>query len=81
MSKRLQVILPDEEMEAIQRMANLEQLSVGEFVRRALRDAALQRPLKTAAAKLAAIREAVQHSYPTADIEDINREIERGYGN
>ena len=62
MSKRLQVILPDEEMEP-------------------LRDAELQRHLKIAAAKLGAIREAVQHSYPTADIDDMNREIERGYGN
>ena len=68
-------------MEAIQRMAHLEQLSVGEFVRRTLRDAELQRPSKTAAAKLASIRQAAQHLHPTADIEDMNREIEVGYKN
>ena len=29
--------------------------------------------------KLAAIRAAAQHDYPTADIDEMNEEIERGY--
>jgi hypothetical protein len=79
MSKRLQVLLPDAEMEAVQRLAKAENISVGELVRRALRDAEHQRPTKSATAKLAAIRTAVQFAYPTADIDEMNREIQQGY--
>lgn len=79
MSKRLQVLLPDQEMEAIQQLAKLENLSVGEYVRQALRNAELQKPTKSATAKIAAIRSAVQFSFPTAEIDEMNREIERGY--
>ena len=38
MSKRLQVLLPDSEMEEIQRLAGRERLAVGEWVRRTLRE-------------------------------------------
>ena len=79
MSKRLQVLLPNEEMEAIQRMAKIENLNVGEYVRRTLRDAESLRASKGATAKLVSIREAVNYAFPAADIEDMNREIEQGY--
>ena len=79
MSKRLQVLLPNEEMEAIQRMAKIENLNVGEYVRRTLRDAESLRPAKSATAKLGSIREAVHYAFRTADIDDMNREIEQGY--
>ncbi|MGI8741035.1 MAG: hypothetical protein ACR2NN_00410 [Bryobacteraceae bacterium] len=39
MSKRLQVLLADHEMSDIDRLARRERLTVGEWVRRALRDA------------------------------------------
>lgn len=79
MSKRLQVLLSDEEMEAIQAQAESESLTVGEYVRQALRDAGSQRPAASAASKLASIRKAVKHAFPTGDIEKMNEEIERGY--
>lgn len=79
MSKRLQVVLPDEEMQTIQRLAQAENLSVGEFVRRALREAESARPGKSAAAKLDAVRKAVEHGFPTADIDEMNRQISQGY--
>jgi hypothetical protein len=79
MSKRLQVILPDEEMETIRRQAKNESLTVGEYVRRALREVESRRPARNPAAKLASIREAVTNSFPTVNIEEMNREIERGY--
>ena len=44
MSKRLQVLLPDQEMTEIQRLARRERLTVGEWVRRVLREAREQRP-------------------------------------
>jgi hypothetical protein len=79
MSKRLQVLIPDKEMKALQRQAQNENLTVGEYVRRALREVESRRSTKSPAAKLASIREAAQRSFPTADIEEMNREIERGY--
>jgi hypothetical protein len=78
-SKRLQVLMPDEEMEAIRRQANNEQLSVGEYVRRALKEVESRRPTKSASAKLALVRDAANCSFPTADIEQMEREIELGY--
>jgi hypothetical protein len=79
MSKRLQVLLPDTEMSEIQRLANHEHLTVGEWVRRALREAQSLKPTIDAETKLKAVRRAVQFSFPTADIEQMLREIERGY--
>ena len=79
MSKRLQVLIPDAEMESIHRQAKNENLTVGEYVRRALREVESRRPTKSPAAKLASIREAAKCSFSTANIEEMNREIERGY--
>jgi hypothetical protein len=39
-----------------------------------------ERPRGDRARKLAAVRSAVRHSFPTADIEEMLGEIERGYG-
>jgi hypothetical protein len=44
-SKRLQVLLSDPEMSDIQRLAKHERLTVGEWVRRVLRDARASRPV------------------------------------
>jgi hypothetical protein len=79
MSKRLQVLLPDAEMAEIQRMARREHITVGEWARRVLREARSQRSGADPKAKLQVLREAVTHSFPTADIEQMLQEIERGY--
>ena len=79
MSKRLQVLLPDQEMLEIQRYARREKITVGEWVRRVLREARQLKPSSDAEAKLKAVRRCVEFSFPTADIEQMNREIERGY--
>jgi hypothetical protein len=78
MNKRLQVLLPDREMREIQRLARRERLSVGEWVRRALGEAREHRPLHDPDKKLKAIRRGAEFSFPTADIEQMNREIEQG---
>jgi hypothetical protein len=75
MSKRLQVLLPDQEMTEIQRLARRERLTVGEWVRRVLREAREQKPSNDPEAKLKAIRRAVEFSFPTADLEQMNRSI------
>ena len=79
MSKRLQVLLPDTEMSDIRRLAKREHLTVGEWVRRALRDARANRPVHDAETKLKAVRRGAQYSFPTADVEQMLSEIERGY--
>jgi len=79
MSKRLQVLLPDAEMEEIRRLARREQIAVGEWVRRVLREARSKRPVQEPQAKLKAVRKAAEYSFPTAGIEQMVSEIERGY--
>jgi hypothetical protein len=79
MSKRLQVLLADQEMVDIQRLAKRERLTVGEWVRRALREARASRPAVEPEAKLKAVRRAAEYSFPTADVKQMLSEIERGY--
>jgi len=79
MSKRLQVLLPEREMSEIQRLAKREHLTVGEWVRRALREARANRPATDPETKLKAVRKAANYSFPTADVEQMLQEIERGY--
>jgi hypothetical protein len=78
-SKRLQVLLSDEEMKDIQRLARRERLTIGEWVRRTLREAQASKPLSDPETKLKAIRRAAKYSFPTAGIEQMLSEIERGY--
>ncbi len=79
MSKRLQVLIPDQEMSDIQRLAKRERMTVGEWVRRALRDARAARPVIEAENKLKAVRRAAGYSFPTGDVKQMLSEIERGY--
>ncbi len=79
MSKRLQVLMPDREMAEIQRSARAEGVSLGEWVRRNLRDARNSKPGKGVESKLAAIRRGAEFAFPTAEIGQMNDEIERGY--
>jgi len=81
MSKRLQVRLPDQEMAEIQRSAKREHLPVGEWFRRALREAHAGRPLLDPQTKLKAVRGAAKYAFPTADVRQMLTEIERGYEN
>jgi hypothetical protein len=79
MSKRLQVLLPDQEMLDIQRLARRDHITVGEWVRRALREARTCKPVNDAETKLKAVRRGAEYAFPTADIEGMLDEIERGY--
>lgn len=79
MSKRLQVLLDPTEFQEIRELASKEHLTVAEWVRQALRAARTPEPRASVDAKLAAIRTAARFSFPAADIEQMNLEIERGY--
>jgi hypothetical protein len=78
MSRRLQVILDDEELREIEHAAARERMTTSEWVRQALRARRREQPRVEARRKLARLRAAVRHAFPTADIDDMLREIERG---
>ena len=79
MSKRLQVLLADQEMSDIQALAKREALAVGEWVRRTLREALNRQSVNDPEAKLEAVRRGAEYSFPTAGIDQMIREIDRGY--
>jgi len=79
MSKRLQVLLDEEEYLKVEELARNDRMTLSEWVRRALRRAGQQEPSVEAGRKLEAVRAAVRYEYPTADIEQMIREIEQGY--
>lgn len=79
MSKRLQVVLGEEEYRAIQRLARRHRMTLSEWVRQSLRRAQREEPAVDAGRKLDVVRSAVVHEYPSADIERMLEEIERGY--
>ncbi len=78
MSKRLQVILDDVELREIKKIARARHLSVAAWVREVLRSARGRGPADPAE-KLAAIRTAARHSFPTGEIDEVLAQIERGY--
>jgi hypothetical protein len=79
MAKRLQVIIQDPEYRDIQRAARLRHMSIAEWVRQALVQARRSEPSREVASKLEAIRAAARMDFPTADIDRMLEEIERGY--
>ena len=79
MSTRLQVHLDEEEMRDVRRVARANRTTVAEWVRQSLRKARRLEPLCEPAPKLQAIRAAVRHEFPIADVDVMLGEIERGY--
>ena len=61
------------------RLATRDGLTLSEWVRQKLRVAARERSSGSVDRKLAAIRTAARHDFPTADIDQMLREIESGY--
>ncbi len=79
MTTRLQVLLEDDEIAEIRRIAKRRRMTVAEWVRQALRVARRDEPATDPKRKLAAVREAARGAYPTADIDRMLTEIEGGY--
>ena len=77
MAKRLQVLLDEEEYIDIQGAARRQRMTLAEWVRQALRQARADHP-GTVEAKLRAIADASRYEFPTADIDDMLKEIEAG---
>ena len=77
--------MDDAELREYRRLATRDGLTLSEWVRQTLRLAAregtpgtVDRP-DSIERKLAAIRAAARHDFPTADIDQMLREIEAGY--
>lgn len=77
--KRMQVLFDEVEYKRIQRVARQSGLTLAEWVRKALRAAYREEPLGDRDKKLAAVRAAAGFEYPTADIDRMLDEIDRGY--
>ncbi len=78
MTKRLQVLFEDDEYRALQQSAADERMTVAEWVRQTLRQARRGKR-RSADRKLQAVETACQHQFPTADIDAMLEEIEKGY--
>ena len=79
MSIRLQVVMDEVEVGEYRRLATRDGLTLSEWIRRKLRLAAREAPAGSVDRKRAAIRTAARHRFPTADIDQMLREIESGY--
>lgn len=79
MTKRLQVLLDDDELAEIQRSAKRQRKTTAAWVRDALRAARATEAYPEPAPKLRAIREAMTYAYPAGDIDEILADIERGF--
>ena len=79
MSKRLQVLLDEDELRDIQDIASSNHMTLAEWVRQALRAARRNAPRGNVARKIDAIKAAVQLAYPTSDITEMLSDIEGGY--
>jgi hypothetical protein len=79
MTKRLQVLLDDDELAEIQAVARRRHQTTAAWVREALRVARDTASYPETGRKLRVIREAVSHAYPAGDVGDMLEEIERGY--
>jgi len=79
MSKRLQVILQDNEYREVQRAARARHMSMAEWVRQSLATARRQQPDGSLTKKLEALRIATRYQFPVGDIDQMNAEIEAGY--
>ena len=79
MTRRLQVLLADEELAEIQELARRRSQTTAAWVRDALRRAADSATYPETAQRLRAFREAAAHDYPTGDMDEVPAQIEQGH--
>lgn len=73
------MLLDERELGELRAIAQRHGLTVSEWVRQVIRAARRRESDGDPARKLAAIRAAAAHSFPTADIDTMLAETERGY--
>ena len=78
MRKKLQLLLDDDELREIERIARVRRITVAEWVRHAILFAAQGESQREVGRKLEVVRAAALHSYPTCDVEQMLGEIAPG---
>lgn len=79
MSKRLQVLIPDDEYIILKKQAKNARTSLGEWVRSALRRISDSESLKSESDKIRALKIASKYCSPVDDVETMKRQITEGY--
>ncbi len=80
MTRRLQVLLEDEELTEIRELARRRHQTTAAWVREALRRARDTSTWPETGRKLQVVREAATHAHPAGGIDEMLEQIERGYG-
>ena len=80
MSMCLQVVMDEKELQSMREHALEQGTTLSEWVRQTLRNAMRLRPGDDIDRKLECVRSAMRHQFPTADIDQMLSDIERGYG-
>lgn len=80
MSKRLQVVMPDDEYSAVVTAARRRGQPVSRLVRDTLRRSLMEEPALDPDRQTAAVLHVARFAGPTGDIEQLLREIEQGRG-
>jgi hypothetical protein len=79
MAKRLQIILQNDEYREIERLARDQQISISQWIRQTLALALRRESIGDVSKKLEAVRAAVKHEFPAANIDQMLDEIAQGY--
>jgi len=74
----MQVLFEDEELDEMRQFAERHKMTLSEWVRQTLREAMRRAPNADRDGRLAAVRAASQHTFPTADIDQMLGEVARG---
>lgn len=77
MTKRLQIVLDDDELAEFQRVAMRRRMTTAEWVLQSLRAAREAEARAVVGQKLAAVRRAAAYGFPTAEIATMLNEIEQ----
>jgi Ribbon-helix-helix protein, copG family len=80
MSKRLQIVMPDDEYGAVERAARRRGKPLSQLVRESLRRTVSEEHEVDPETRIAAILRFARFSGPSADIDEILSDIERGRG-
>jgi hypothetical protein len=80
MSKRLQILMPDDEYRAVARAARRRGTPISQLVRDSLRRTLSETDEQDPEQRIAAVLRYARFNGPTGDIEDILADIERGRG-
>lgn len=73
------MVMSESEFEEIRQISSASGQTISEWVRTVLRQARRSQAMGDVGEKLAALRLAATHSFPTSDIDQMLEEIEAGY--